>query len=121
MSICGYLWLKTYFSETGFHQKTMLKEISQQTNEAMTSGGSCLNSCASAASTVAESVQSWARLIIIKSITFACQMAVLPRRARYVLGVRFIMASSCFNADRVNFAVFHFERDAVERTRRRTV
>jgi hypothetical protein len=66
-------------SDAGFHQRNIVRAISQHTAEATISGTSWPNSRASAASIAADNIQSCAMLIITSSASRACQIAVRPR------------------------------------------
>ena len=63
----------------GLHHRKMVRAMIQQTADATTSGVSCLKSLARAASTTADSSQSWARLIMMSKTNRACHTAVRPR------------------------------------------
>jgi hypothetical protein len=65
--------------DTGFHHRKIESAISQQTPDAKTSGSNLSKCRASAASTVADNIQSCAMLIITSSTRRACHTAVRPR------------------------------------------
>lgn len=71
--------LALHLRPAGLHHKKTVSAMNQQAPEAATSGVSCANSRAKAASTAAESIQSCAMLIITSNASRACETAVRPR------------------------------------------
>ena len=97
--------------------------MSQQTADATISGASRRNSCANAASTAADNIHNWARLIIIKITSRACQTAVRPRGCDGFPAPRVVSTfiATYLSAGGKNLAVVHLELYDVQRTGRRPV
>ena len=113
------------FGSVGFHQRNIVNAITQQTPDATTSGMSCLKCPASAASIVAERIQSCAMFIITSKARRACQMAERPsnrRPFRDPFSLSWCMALSDLSTNRPNFSVFAgLDRYHTKRPGRRTV
>jgi len=109
----------------GFHQRNIVKAISQHTAEAMTSGARCRNSFANAASTAADNIQSCARLIITSSTRRACHTADLPRDSGLLPGTVLLLSSAFISANlpacRKDPPIPNFYIDLVQRPWRRAV
>jgi hypothetical protein len=110
--------------ETGLHQKTIDSIINQHTPEERASGASTEQWRASAASTVADSIQSCATLIMTSRISLACETAARPRPKCFRVNLAgetlyFALIARSLSPNGPDFAASHFEIDSVKRARRR--
>src|SRR5262249_22624694 len=121
----GYSAFHRRREPAGFHQRKMVSAINQHISDAATSGSKCFISPASAASTVADSIQSCAMLIITSRTSRACQTAERPTTTLGLSAEYFLLGSCIFirlyHTDRPNFGSANLQIDPVQRTRRRTV